>query len=568
MSVKTEVLFRLLLDDIESQTYPGFPKDCQGPMWPDMTKREAACYSIVNSLLKKESKRRTRATDDLARKKFLAVNERCRAWRLEVNDYRSEVLLNGFKQAIDDFWFKDGHSLVFHEFELLDYGGVGPGVSLGCRGNSFFAKLFSSPLTCSSSSERTLYERYMCRFPRWLAAEKARESSWGAPSVTCNNKLSFVPKNDKISRTICIETTLGSFFQAGLGRIIERRLDERFGISLSRQPDRNRYLAYLGSVTNALSTIDLASASDSMSLSMLKWALPEGFYNLLCKHRSTHTIDGDKTHELHMVSTMGNGYTFPLQTMLFSCVVASCLSYRDLTPRRNARFPSLWGVFGDDIICPSTIYSDVTHLLGLLGFEINSDKSFAEGPFRESCGVDFFLGENVRGVYIKTVDTPESRYSAINQLIQFSARTGVYLHRIVGYLRESVDFLPIPRGENADGGIWCPLSVAYPYTRPSRDKWMGREYRVRVPRNRKYRIGYDGVISVPSGSKSLGFNPDGLVLSFLQGGIYHMQFGVREDTVRYVTKRRASSMWDSSIGVEKHLARRWKSVATYYLERA
>lgn len=416
MAVEPKVLFSLLKKDLSDTFGPDFLKDCQGDMWPDITPRQAAGYSIFHSFLKKLETGRTKETDNKALDKFLACNTTCEEWSLPNHyDSRTETLLGEVRRAVYEFWSKDGEPLVDHPIDCLIKGTIGPGVSIGSEGNSFYAKLFSSRLTCSDPSLYFWYKYYIKSFPEWSNAENIRIENYGSASVVTSNRLSFVPKNDEISRCICIEPTLNTIFQSGFGKILERRLGERFGISLPKQQLLNRDLARLGSLNDDISTIDLSSASDTISLKMLKWLLPAEFYNWLVRYRSVSTeIKGRGTVPLHMVSTMGNGFTFPLQTMIFACVVVAAFRFRG-KPDCLSSTKHSWGVNGDDIACPSFITRDVIHLLEVLGFKVNDDKTFVEGPFRESCGHDYFLGSNVRGVYVKTLKTPASRYVAIDR---------------------------------------------------------------------------------------------------------------------------------------------------------
>jgi hypothetical protein len=326
----------------------------------------------------------------------------------------------------------------------------------------------------------------------------------------------------------------------------------------------------LGSITDGLSTIDLSSASDSISLRMLKHFLPADFYRQLVKYRSPSVdIKGLGTTELHMVSTMGNGYTFPLQTILFSCIVAACLRFRDITGSNTGSWNS-WGVFGDDIICPRLITSDVLFVLNYMGFKVNSDKTFVEGPFRESCGSDFFLGSDIRGVYVKRLTTPESRYSVINLLTRFSTKTGISLVNTVRSLLQTVDFLPVPPWEDFSSGVHVPFDRTYI---KERDKnTQAYVYRLRVPHVPQIRISEEG-IRTPKGSKKRIYNPNGLLISFLQGSIHSASIGVRVDSVRYRTKRRVTSSWNVAWTSEPESQDygldwgRWNTVVNSILEK-
>jgi hypothetical protein len=307
-----------------------------------------------------------------------------------------------------------------------------------------------------------------------------------------------------------------------------------------------------------------------MSLGMLKYILPADFYNLLVKYRSPVVeIDKVGTVALNMVSTMGNGFTFPLQTILFSAVVVSCMKATGIRGW-NTSSANSWGVFGDDIICPKSCTPEVIDTLTLLGFKVNDDKSFVEGPFRESCGSDFFLGSDIRGVYVKRLDTPESRYSVINLLTRFSTKTGISLCDTIRSLLKTVEFLPVPPWEDMSSGVHVPLRSVRKLL--LRDKNLQSYlYRARVPRGTYLRFG-DASVHVPYRTKKRIFNPEGLLISFLQGSIHSSKIGVRVDSVPYRTKRRVAPSWDVAWTSEPESQDygldwgRWNSVVDYILE--
>jgi hypothetical protein len=116
---------------------------------------------------------------------------------------------------------------------------------------------------------------------------------------------------------------------------------------------------------------------------------------------------------------MGNGFTFELETAVFLAVI---LAVRNL---RAIGDPS-WGssrpgedifVYGDDIIIPTELASDVVSALSYCGFSINKDKSFVDGRFRESCGGDYFEGVDVRPFFLKEYpDEPQDWITVVNGL--------------------------------------------------------------------------------------------------------------------------------------------------------
>lgn len=499
-----------------------------------------AAISIARSLLKKYRYTSNDTRDSSALLKFLETNNRCKNWKLLLTSSKEEMLVNGFRKVIDDFWHPNGLPLVSHPYSLLDSGGVGPGASIKGRGGDFYTKLFDSSLSSTRSNLYFWYKRYVSQFPSWDAAEKLRHQNWG-DSIVAGNRLDFVPKNDKTSRTICIEPTLNMFYQLGLGHIIERRLISFFGISLADQQFKNRELARQGSVFDCYSTIDLESASDSMSINMLKSMLPPDFFRWLEELRSPHTdIPGLGCFTSDMISTMGNGFTFPLQTLIFSAAVIACFRFKGikiLFPRGTCY--GNFGVNGDDIVVPKEISADLVTLLRILGFSVNSNKSFFEGPFRESCGGDYYLGHPVRGVYVKALDTTQARYVAINQLNQFSIRTGIFLPRSVQYLTKTVKFLAVPMWEMDDSGIRLHSSFcSFRYDRNNSIVYQKWE-----PHSKKIRI-TESAIFVPRGSKPRKYNPEGLLLSFLRRVVNSFSIGVRHDTVRYRRRRCIAPNWD------------------------
>lgn len=205
--------------------------------------------------------------------------------------------------------------------------------------------------------------------------------------VVPGNRVEFVPKDERKDRQIAIEPSINMFLQLGVGNYISRRL-ELFGCNL-RDQGRNQSLAYEGSVTGAYATIDLSDASNRISESLVKDLLPSGWFELLNSLRSKVGILPSGENHVHAAfSTQGNGFTFPLESLIFLAIV-------------RAATRGVVSVYGDDIIVHSSQYQKAVEALELCGFKVNMEKSFSDGPFRESCGADFILGHYVRPVYYK-----------------------------------------------------------------------------------------------------------------------------------------------------------------------
>jgi hypothetical protein len=106
-------------------------------------------------------------------------------------------------------------------------------------------------------------------------------------------------------------------------------------------------------------------------------------------------------YRLEKFSSMGNGFTFELETLIFATLARTVVSM-------NGGDPSRVSCYGDDLIVPSSDYKDVMAALRMFGFQPNMKKTFAEGPFRESCGGDYWAGVPVRGLQLENLpDEPQ-----------------------------------------------------------------------------------------------------------------------------------------------------------------
>jgi len=205
------------------------------------------------------------------------------------------------------------------------------------------------------------------------------------------NVLFTVPKKTDIDRVACKEPDLNMFMQKGVGDYFRSQL-RRSGINLNDQ-SINQSLARKGSENGSLVTLDLSSASDSVSEGLVALLLPECWFTLLDALRCRVTIIDGEEHRNHMFSSMGNGFTFELESLLFYTLT-----------KATAYFTGTRGVvsvYGDDIICPANMSHDLIWVLQYFGFSTNVDKSCIEGPYRESCGGHYWNGFDITPFYIR-----------------------------------------------------------------------------------------------------------------------------------------------------------------------
>lgn len=240
------------------------------------------------------------------------------------------------------------------------------------------------------------------------------------------SELAFVAKTALVSRAIEPPEDFDSQAQMALGRLIKIRL-KKFGLDIDNQAFKNAHLAKQGSIDGSVATIDLSSASDTISYELIKFLLPKGWFNWLSRLRSQiiniHDPNGKSPkpipYRLSKFSAMGNGYTFELETLVFLCItLVASRSHNTKT------LPENFGVFGDDIICPTERAKSVIELLSLCGFKTNQDKTFIDGPFRESCGADFFMGAPVRPYFLKKeLNHVTQLYNVANGIRRVSVRS-------------------------------------------------------------------------------------------------------------------------------------------------
>lgn len=205
------------------------------------------------------------------------------------------------------------------------------------------------------------------------------------------DRLCTVPKTRKTDRPIAVGPTVNLLIQKGFGKVLRDRF--RKHVNLDTANERHKKLARIGSIDGSIATIDLSSASDTISFMLIRDMLPESWFNALYECRSPRYLIEGKWYAYNKFSAMGNGYTFELESILFYALALATV--------RSNRASGPVSVFGDDIIIPTECYDDLVYVLAKAGFTVNCEKSFGSGSFRESCGGDYFAGINVRSFYLK-----------------------------------------------------------------------------------------------------------------------------------------------------------------------
>ena len=241
----------------------------------------------------------------------------------------------------------------------------------------------------------------------------------------------FVPKTYAKLRTISMEPCTLQYFQQGVMRRLYDFIDNhpylRMRIQL-RDQTQNREMARQGSIDNTLSTIDLKAASDSVSWALVKRVFAgTPLLKWLYATRSKKTkLPTGEIVVLKKFAPMGSALCFPVECLIFAAAI-EYVSQKWCQTHRSCK--KAYSVYGDDLIVANDLTPSVIEALTGLGFTVNSAKSFTDGPFRESCGGDYYEGTDVSSTYYRLkayksrMMSPEV-YSAICSAINICAERG------------------------------------------------------------------------------------------------------------------------------------------------
>jgi hypothetical protein len=284
------------------------------------------------------------------------------------------------------------------------------------------------------ADRRGLVNKY--EFPRWSSKLDVwfpyRQCGTIATDMETNpmnhevaSRLIAVPKTAKAPRLIASEPTEHQWCQQVIRHFMVSELRRLFGeefICFEKQ-ELSGDMALSASHDGKMCTIDLSSASDRLSC----WVVERVFrkhQSLLHSLHSTRTRyirddisqDGTSFIKLRKFASQGTATTFPVQTFVFLCLALGCSIQGQVTWTKIRRLGGKVRVFGDDIIMPNTRYADMVAVLQVLGLKANVEKSFHNGQFRESCGVDAYKGYNVTPTKPLTTisDGPSSRQAVLD----------------------------------------------------------------------------------------------------------------------------------------------------------
>jgi len=358
--------------------------------------------------------------EEAAYAKFLEAEEECRKTNLIFRKHaRGEFQ---FPPRVEAALYRAQRKIarvlgVVPGFEKLGFR-FGPGATTATKKREASIRAKASGVCACSEELFPAAKAVLSELPHladsWASSTRIDEDGveWASVPVQVHDgRLGFVPKNAKILRGTVTEPPLNTMVQLAYGDYMSSRL-AAFGLDLTDQT-RNQRLAREGSLTGALATLDLSSASDTIAIELVYHLLPLEWACALGRARTGHvTYDASRINSargstsrderitLEKFSSMGNGYTFPLESLIFWAL--SCAVCEDDDTKVS--------VYGDDIIVPTQYYEPLVELLTAVGFQVNREKSYHKGLFRESCGADWYEGTDIRPYHQKGWVSPRTLF--------------------------------------------------------------------------------------------------------------------------------------------------------------
>ncbi len=298
--------------------------------------------------------------------------------------------------------------------------------------------------------------RYRTNIPEWDA-----DLEMVAPGMETPVRVVTVPKTQKTPRVIALEPSTVQYAQQAL-------MDEIYhfvarspldGILGFQDQERNQKLALEASITGSLATLDLSEASDRVHWWLVQ-QMVKGFPHLrdfLDATRSQRAeVEGYGVIPISKFASMGSALTFPIEAMVFTILALMGMGERGEHAISVRRLAGRLSVYGDDIIVPTDQVASVIDHLETFGFKVNRSKSHWRGYFRESCGKEYYRGQDVSIQKLRQ-DFPTSGKDAARVASLLDFRNRCYTAGLWGVVRaldtETKKFVSVVHSRDSDAGL-------------------------------------------------------------------------------------------------------------------
>lgn len=333
---------------------------------------------------------------------------------------------------------------------------------------------------------------YRAQFMLWKNSFECVDRNYMVAAINARfevceyNKIEVVTKNAKSGRTIAKESEINNCLQKGVDLEMRDLLRTHLGIDLRFQEpnqQRARKGAALWEEADEDVTIDVRGASNSVITEAIRSVSPARWFTLLDQLRSPYYELNGAVYPYEMFCSMGNGFCFPLETLLFAAICHAAYKHAGLRPDYRC--------YGDDIVVKRSVALVVIECLRAFGFRVNIDKTYVHGPFRESCGANSYGGQEVTpGYYKEPITTIDELYARHNSLAKWPkvqavmrsfVRNGHYVPDLPRYswVSDQAFRVPLDIAMSSPGVHWNRhlqgwFSTVYT-TRPKPDnKWLER----------------------------------------------------------------------------------------------
>lgn len=134
---------------------------------------------------------------------------------------------------------------------------------------------------------------------------------------------------------------------------------------------------------------------------------------------------------------MGSAVCFPVESLIFWALSVAVIMSKHNLPLREAATKVY--VYGDDIVCARDYHPGLIQHLPAFDLLLNVDKCCVSGPFKESCGMDAYLGHPVTPARIRRTLPTRPTSSNLQSWVAYSnAFHTMGCTRAAEYIREEV----------------------------------------------------------------------------------------------------------------------------------